>query len=285
MDETLANSWKQVEQVVRNALAEDLPFGDATTEAIIPPDLEGRATILAKGEGVLAGIEVAREAFLQIDPSIRFEALVQDGAKVQIKDVVAAIEGKVASILKAERTALNFLGRLSGIASDTARYVEAAKNSKARITDTRKTTPGIRILEKYAVRMGGGKSHRQHLGDRILIKDNHLAVLRALGLGLKEAVEKARQGSTLKVEVEVESVDEARQALEARADIIMLDNIAVEDMHKVVELSQGRALIEASGGITLDNVRAVAESGVDLISVGALTHSPKALDLSLELEL
>ena len=285
MDETLANSWKQVEQVVQNALDEDLPFGDATTEAIIPPDLEGRVTILAKGEGVLAGLEVAREVFLQVDPSLRFEALVQDGAKVQKKDVVAAIEGKVASILKAERTALNFLGRLSGIASETARYVEAARSSKARITDTRKTTPGIRLLEKYAVRMGGGKSHRQHLGDRILIKDNHLAALRALGLGLKEAVERARQGSTLKVEVEVESVDEARQALEAGADIIMLDNMAGEDMYQVVELSQGRALIEASGGITLDNVRAVAKSGVDLISVGALTHSPRALDLSLELEL
>jgi len=285
MDETLANSWKQVEQIVRNALAEDLPFGDATTDAVIPLDLEGRATILAKGEGVLAGIEVAREVFLQVDPSIRFEALVQDGAKVQKKDVVAAIEGKVASILKAERTALNFLGRLSGIASETARYVEAAKGSKARITDTRKTTPGIRLLEKYAVRMGGGKSHRLHLGDRILIKDNHLAALRALGLGLKEAVERARQGSTLKIEVEVESVDEALQTLEAGADIILLDNMAVEDMYQVVKLIQGRALIEASGGITLDNVRAVAESGVDLISVGALTHSPRALDLSLELEL
>ena len=285
MDETLASSWKQVEQVVRNALTEDLSFGDATTDAIISPDLEGRAAILAKDQGIVAGIDVAREVFLQVDPSIQFEALVQDGAEVQKKDVVAAIEGKVASILKAERTALNFLGRLSGIASETARYVEAARSSKARITDTRKTTPGIRLLEKYAVRMGGGKSHRQHLGDRILIKDNHLAALRALGLGLKEAVERARQGSTLKVEVEVESVDEARQALEAGADIIMLDNMAVEDMYQVVELSQGRALIEASGGITLDNVRAVAKSGVDLISVGALTHSPRALDLSLELEL
>jgi len=284
MDETLASSWKQAKQVVRNALAEDLSFGDATTEAIIPPDLEGRASILAKGEGVLAGVEVAKEVFLQVDPSIRFEALVQDGAKGREKDVVATIEGKVASILKAERTALNFLGRLSGIASETARYVEAARGSKARITDTRKTTPGIRLLEKYAVRVGGGKSHRQHLGDAILIKDNHLAALRAQGLGLKQAIERARQGSTLNIEVEVESVDEARQALEACADIIMLDNMAIEDMRKVVELSQGRALIEASGGITLENIRSVAESGVDLISVGALTHSARAMDLSLELE-
>jgi nicotinate-nucleotide pyrophosphorylase (carboxylating) len=285
MDESLSKFWKQVEQIVRNALDEDLSFGDATTDAVIPLDLEGRTTILAKGEGVLAGIEVAREVFLQVDPSIRFESLVQDGASVRKKDVVATVEGKMVSILKAERTALNFLGRLSGIASETARYVEAAKGSNARITDTRKTTPGIRLLEKHAVRMGGGKSHRQHLGEAILIKDNHLAALRTLGLELKEAVARARQGSTLKVEVEVESVDEARQALEAGADIIMLDNMAVEDMYKVVELSQSRALIEASGGITLDNVRAVAESGVDLISVGALTHSSKALDLSLDLEL
>jgi len=284
MDESLANSWQQVEQIVRNALAEDLSFGDVTTDAIIPPDLEGRALIVARTEGIVAGIDVAREVFLQVDPSLRFEAFVPDGGKVRKEDVVATIEGKVASILKAERTALNFLGRLSGIASETARYVEATGGTKARMTDTRKTTPGIRLLEKYAVRMGGGKSHRPHLGEAILIKDNHLAALRVLGLGLKEAIERACEGSALKVEVEVESVDEARQALEAGADIIMLDNMPVRDMRKVVELNQGRAVVEASGGITLDNVRSVAESGVDLISVGALTHSARALDLSIELE-
>jgi len=233
---------------------------------------------------VLAGVEVAKAVFLHVDPSLRVEVRIQDGAKVRKGDVVAIIQGRVASILKAERVALNFLTRLSGIASETARYVEATKGLKARITDTRKTTPGIRLLEKYAVRVGGGRSHRQHLGDGILIKDNHLAALRSLGLGLKEAIERARQSSTLKIEVEVESIDGARQALEAGADIIMLDNMAIEDMRQVVEIARGGALIEASGGITLDNVRSVAESGVDLISVGAITHSAKALDLSLELE-
>lgn len=284
MDETLAGSWKQVEQAIDRALAEDLSFGDVTTEALIPPEQKGRASIIARGEGVLAGVEVAKAVFLKVDPSMRFEASVEDGAKVRKKDVVAVIEGKVASILKGERVALNFLTRLSGIASETARYVEATKGLKVRITDTRKTTPGIRVLEKYAVRVGGGKSHRHHLGDGILIKDNHLAALRSLGVELKEAIEKARQRSTLKIEVEVEIVEQAQVALEAGADVIMLDNMAIEDMRRVIELAQGRALIEASGGITLDNVRQVAEVGVDLISVGALTHSARSLDLSLELE-
>ncbi len=284
MDEILASSWKQVEQAIERALAEDVAFGDVTTEALIPSEQQGRASIIARGEGVLAGVEVAKEVFLRVDPSIRFEALVQDGAKVRKRDVVAVIDGKAASILKGERVALNFLTRLSGIASETARYVEATKGLKAQITDTRKTTPGIRLLEKYAVRVGGGTSHRHHLGDGILIKDNHLAALRSLGVGLKEAIERARQRSTLKIEVEVESVEQARVALDAGADVIMLDNMAIEDMRQVVELAKGRAVLEASGGITLDNVRQVAESGVDLISVGALTHSAKALDLSLELE-
>jgi len=284
MDESLASSWKQVEHIIENALAEDVASGDVTTEALIPSDLEGRASILVKGDGVLAGVEVAKAVFVHVDPSLRAEVLIQDGAKVRKGDVVANIEGRVASILRAERVALNFLGRLSGIASETARYVEAIAGLKAWITDTRKTTPGIRFLEKYAVRAGGGRSHRQHLGDGILIKDNHLAALRSLGLGLKEAIERARRSSTLKIEVEVESIDGARQALEAGADIIMLDNMAIEDMRQVVEIARGGALIEASGGITLENVRQVAETGVDLISVGALTHSAKALDLSLELE-
>ena len=284
MDETLAGSWKQVEQAIDSALAEDLSFGDVTTEALIPPEQQGRASIIARGEGILAGVEVAKAVFLKVDSSMRFEASVQDGAKVRKKDVVAVIEGKVASILKGERVALNFLTRLSGIASETARYVGATKGLKVRITDTRKTTPGIRLLEKYAVRVGGGKSHRQHLGDGILIKDNHLAALRSLGVELKEAIERARQRSTLQIEVEVESVEQARIALEAGADVIMLDNMAIEDMRRVIELAQGRALIEASGGVTLDNVGQVAEVGVDLISVGALTHSARSLDLSLELE-
>ena len=284
MDEILASSWKQVEQIIDTALAEDLASGDITTQALIPPDLEGRASILGKRDGVLAGMEVARAVFQRVDPSLRVDVLVQDGAKMRAGDVVATIEGRIAGILKAERTALNFLCHLSGIATETARYVAAVKGLKAQITDTRKTTPGMRMLEKYAVRMGGGKSHRQHLGDWVLIKDNHLVALLSLGMGLKEAIERARQSSSLKVEVEVGSVDEAEQALDAGADIIMLDNMAVGEIKQVVELARGSALIEASGGITLANVRKVAEAGVDLISVGAITHSAKAMDLSLELE-
>jgi nicotinate-nucleotide pyrophosphorylase (carboxylating) len=257
-----------------------------TTEVLIPFALVGKASILVKRDGVLVGIDVAKEVFRQVDPSLHFKALVKDGAKVRKGDVVATVEGKVASILKAERTALNFLQHLSGIATETARYVDAVLGTKAIITDTRKTIPGLRLLEKYAVRAGGGRNHRLNLGDGVLIKDNHLAALRTSGVGLEEAVKKARKRAprAMKVEVEVESVKQAQEALSAGADIIMLDNMNVNDMRRVVKLVQGRALLEASGGITLDNVRSVAESGVDLISVGALTHSAKALDISLEVE-
>ena len=284
MDEILTSSWKEVEQVIENALAEDLASSDVTTNALIPPDLEGRASILVKEDGVLAGIEVTQAVFQHVDPALRVEVLIKDGTTIRKGDVVATIAGKVASILMAERTALNFLCHLSGIATGTARYVEAIKSLKAQITDTRKTTPGMRVLEKYAVRMGGGQSHRHHLGDWVLIKDNHLAALGSLGQGLKGAIEWARRGSTLKVEVEVGSVDEAEEAMSAGADIVMLDNMALGEIKKVVDLARGRALIEASGGITLENVRQVAGAGVDLISVGAITHSAEALDLSLELE-
>ncbi len=214
------------------------------------------------------------------------DILIKDGAEVKPGDVIARIEGKTSSMLKAERVALNFLQRLSGIASETARYVQAVKGLPVYITDTRKTTPGLRTLEKYAVRVGGGKNHRMHLADGILIKDNHIAVLRRRGLSIKEIVAKARQKASpeLKIEIEVKTPEEAIQAAEAGADIIMLDNMNLKDMRQAVRLVKGRALIEASGGITLESVRAVAETGVDLISIGALTHSPKALDISLELD-
>jgi len=280
-------SKEHVEQAVGSALAEDLASGDITTDSLVQSDLEGKASILVKRDGVLVGIDVAKEVFGQVDPSLHFKALVKDGAKVRKGDVVATVEGKVASILKAERTALNFLQHLSGIATETARYVDAVSGTKAIITDTRKTIPGLRLLEKYGVRAGGGRNHRLNLGDGVLIKDNHLVALRSSGVGLGEAVKQARKRAprAMKVEVEVESVKQAQEALAAGADIIMLDNMNVKDMRRVVKLVQGRALLEASGGITLDNVRSVAEAGVDLISVGALTHSAKALDISLEVEL
>ena len=251
----------------------------------MPPDLLGKASILVKARGILAGGEIAKRVFLRVDPSLRVEVLIKDGAKVKPGDIVAAISGKVVSILKAERTALNFLQRLSGIASQTAQYIAKARGLKVSITDTRKTTPSLRLLEKYAVSIGGGQNHRLHLGDGILIKDNHIAALRALGMSLKDIVTKAKQNARgLKVEVEVSTAQEALEAVEGGADIIMLDNMSPDEMRRVVSLIPGQVKIEASGGITLANVRAVAETGVNLISVGALTHSSKALDISLELE-
>jgi len=279
-------SEEQLNNIIDPALAEDVGHGDVTSEALIPPDLQGKASILVKGKGILAGGEVAKGVFLRVDPSLKVEVLIQDGAKVKPGDIIATISGKVISILKAERVVLNFLQRLSGIASQTAQYVAKTHRFTANITDTRKTTPGLRLLEKHAVRIGGGQNHRFHLGDGVLIKDNHLAVLRAQGMSLKDIIAKAKQNAPkdLKIEVEVGTVQEALEAAEAGADIIMLDNMSPDEMHRVVNLLPSEVKTEASGGITLANIRAVAMTGVDSISIGALTHSPKALDISLELE-
>ena len=276
----------QVKQLIAQAIAEDLGQGDVTTEALVPKTLQGRASITAKARGIIAGVEIAKQVFLKVDPELNLAIIIEDGTEVKPGDIVAKIEGMVASILKAERVALNLLQRLSGIASETNQYVRAVNGLPVQIIDTRKTTPGLRTLEKYAVRVGGGKNHRMHLGDDILIKDNHLAALRHQGLGIKEIVTRTRQKASpkLRIEVEVKTPQEAVEAVGAGADIIMLDNMSLKDMRQAVQLIKGRALIEASGGITLDKVRAVAETGVDLISIGALTHSVKALDISLELD-
>ena len=277
---------EEINGIITRALAEDLCPDDITSEILIPPNLEGKATVLIKESGIVAGIDIARKVFLKIDPSLQFNALIEDGTGVKPGDMIAAICGKVISILKAERVALNFLQRLSGIASQTAKYVAEISDLKVDIADTRKTTPGLRLLEKYAVRMGGGKNHRLNLSDGILIKDNHLAALRALGMNLKDIIARAKQNvpQGLKVEVEVTTTEEAMTAAEAGADIIMLDNMKPDEMKRVVNLLPGQVRIEASGGITLANVRQAAKAGVDFISIGALTHSPKALDISLELE-
>jgi len=279
-------SEEQVDNIIDLALAEDISHGDVTSETLMSPDLQGKASILVKAEGVLAGGEVAKRLFLRVDSSLKVDSLVKDGAKIKCGDIIATISGRVISILKAERTALNFLQRLSGIASQTAQYIAETQGTGVRITDTRKTTPGLRLLEKYAVRMGGGQNHRFHLGDGILIKDNHLAALHALGMSLKDIVAKAKQNTPqgLTVEVEVNTVEEALEAAAAGADIIMLDNMPPDEMRRVVSLIPGQVKTEASGGITLNNVRAAAMSGVNTISIGALTHSVKALDISLELE-
>jgi nicotinate-nucleotide pyrophosphorylase (carboxylating) len=279
--------WKRkAEELVDHALAEDWAWGDVTTQALIPPDAEGKGSFVAKSAGVVAGLEVAHLVFARVDPSLKFKAIIRDGDKLQRGTGIATVEGRVAGILRGERVALNFLQRLSGIATETSRYVEAVRGTGARIVDTRKTTPGLRFLEKYAVRAGGGQNHRVHLGDGILIKDNHLAALRARGLDLKAAIDLARKNAphTLKIEVEVTTVEEANEAVAAGADIIMLDNMSVEEMRRSVNSVGGRVMLEASGGVTLENVRSVAETGVDLISVGALTHSVKALDISLEMD-
>lgn len=275
----------QVEETIDRALEEDLGKGDVTTDALIPGGRQGRGLIIARKEGVLAGVNVAKEVFQRVDPELVVEVLLEDGARVKPGSEVARVSGSIASILKAERVALNFLQRLSGIATETSRYVEAVRGLPVRIMDTRKTTPGLRLLEKHAVKLGGGENHRMNLADGILIKDNHLAALRSQGLNVKDAVSKARRSvpQRVPIEVEVGTLGEALEAVEAGADIVMLDNMSLEDMRKAVTTIGGRALIEASGGITLDKVRAVAETGVDFISIGALTHSAKALDISLEL--
>jgi nicotinate-nucleotide pyrophosphorylase (carboxylating) len=279
-------SNEQIDSLIDLALAEDISHGDITSQGLIPPELQGKASILAKTEGITAGGEVAKRVFLRVDPSLKVELPIKDGTRVKPGDIIATIFGNVISILKAERVALNFLQRLSGIASHTAQFTAKTKGLKVKITDTRKTTPALRLLEKYAVQIGGGQNHRFHLGDGILIKDNHLAALRALGMNIKDIVAKAKQNAPqgVKVEIEASTIQEAFDAAEAGADIIMLDNMSPDEMRRVVNSVPGRVKIEASGGITLDNVRTVAMTGVDFISVGALTHSPKALDISLELE-
>lgn len=273
-------------KIIRRALAEDLAWGDVTTQAVLAPSWTGRGKLVVKESGVVAGLPVAGMVFREVDPTVTWQQLADDGSQVASGDAVATIEGALASILMAERTALNFLQRMSGIATATARYVAAVGDLPARILDTRKTAPGLRLLDKYAVRMGGGHNHRHNLGDGILIKDNHLAGLRAQGVSLAQAIARARERAPfgLKIEVEVETVEQAQEALDAGAELLLLDNMSPEEMSRAVALARGRALTEASGGITLENVRAVAETGVDLISVGALTHSVKALDISLELE-
>jgi len=274
----------QVEEIVVLALAEDIGQGDVTTQALIPEDQKGAASIMVKEQGVLAGIDVAKKVFHRVDPELKIDVLLEDGSRIKAGDIIATVEGKIASILKAERVVLNFLQRLSGIASETDRYVEEVKGLPVRVTDTRKTTPGLRLLEKHAVRVGGGENHRMNLGDAILIKDNHLVALRSQGLNLKDIVAKARQNISrrLRVEVETTTVQEAIEAADAGVDVVMLDNMNLENMRQAVKAIHGRVLIEASGGITLDRIRAVAETGVDFISVGALTHSVKALDISME---
>lgn len=271
-----------LDDLIRHALKEDIHTGDLTTQACVPELRPAIARLVAKEAFVLAGLQVAARVFGLLDAEVVFEPLATDGDRLQPGAVIARINGDAASLLQAERVALNLLQRMCGIASLTARYVETVAGTRARIVDTRKTTPGLRALEKYAVRVGGGINHRTGLYDGILIKENHIA---AAG-GISAAVSRARSyiPHTLKIEVETETVAQVQEALAAGADIIMLDNMDCATMRACVALINGEALVEASGGVNLQTVRAIAETGVDIISVGALTHSPKAADISMLLD-
>jgi nicotinate-nucleotide pyrophosphorylase (carboxylating) len=276
---------RALEDLVANALAEDIAWGDLTTEALVPTGLRAEADVLVKSPGVVAGLPVLAAVFTSVDPATKVELLASDGDRVQKGQIIARVSGEARSLLSAERVALNFLQRLSGIATAASIYVEAVAGTNAAIIDTRKTTPGLRSLEKWAVRMGGAQNHRRNLSDGVLVKDNHLVAIAASGRTLVEAIASARRRwpHTIKVEVEVDRLDQIPEALAAGAEIILLDNMPPPLLREAVDLIAGRAVTEASGGVTLESVRAVAEAGVDLISIGALTHSARSLDISLEL--
>lgn len=260
---------------VRAWLAEDLGEGDLTSDALVPEDATAEASILLKERGVVSGLEVARAVFAELDPNVRFDPMTADGE--QTEGEIARLEGRARALLGGERLALNLLGRLSGIATLTRRYVEAVAGTGVEILDTRKTTPGLRTLEKYAVRCGGGRNHRLALDDGILIKDNHLRVAGSIGAAVELA-----QATGAEVEVECDTLEQVEEALAAGADVILLDNMTPALLTRAVALTGGRAKLEASGGVTLENVRAIAETGVDFVSIGALTHSAQALDVSME---
>ncbi len=269
-----------IDNIVTAALKEDMPLGDITTDNLIDESSISRAKFIAKEEGVIAGLDVSMRVFKVLDPNITFIKKVEDGSCVKPGDVIAEVEGSSRAMLKAERTALNFLQRLSGIATKTYEFCRIVEGLPVKIVDTRKTTPGLRLLEKYAVKVGGGTNHRYSLSDGVMIKDNHI---KAAG-GIKNAIEKVRNNipHTIKIEVETETLDQVREAIEARADIIMLDNMSLETMREAVKLIDGKALVEASGNMDKDRLLEVAKTGVDIISIGKLTHSVSALDISLK---
>lgn len=270
-----------VDNLIKTALLEDINYVDITTDYLIPEDQENEAKFLAKADGVLCGIEVALRVFTLIQPDFQYEVFIHDGEKVKKGDIIAKIKGKTRTILKGERTALNLLQHMSGISSMTNRIVKIVEGTNASIADTRKTLPGMRPLQKYAVTVGGGKNHRFNLSDAAMLKDNHIDA----GGGITNAVTKLRTklGHMAKVELEVRTLDELREALSVDVDVIMLDNMDNDTMREAVKIADGKALLEASGGITEETIRGVAETGVDIISIGALTHSVKAFDISLKI--
>ncbi len=278
------NIYNQIDAVIINALKEDIGSGDVTTLSLIPEDNVSEAVFISKEDLVLAGLPFAERVFQLVDKSLKFKTLKREGSRVRAGSVAARIRGKTKSLLIAERTALNFLQRLSGIATLTSNYVKAVKGLMVKITDTRKTAPGLRFFDKYAVRTGGGNNHRCGLFDGVLIKDNHIAAAGGIGKAVKLARSKVHH--LLKVEVEVKNIPELKEALTAGADVIMLDNMSVGMIKKAVSIIHSKdpaVIIEASGNINLENVRRIAETGVDMVSIGALTHSAPAVDISLEI--
>jgi nicotinate-nucleotide pyrophosphorylase (carboxylating) len=275
-----------IDDIIRRALDEDAPWGDLTSEAFLPDVARATAALVAREPGVFSGADVFARVFELVDPATRVEVIVGDGQRFEGEAVLARVEGSARAVLRAERIALNLTQRMSGIATLTARYVEAVVGTRARVVDTRKTTPGLRVLERQAVRDGGGHNHRFSLSDAVLAKDNHLAVLAAAGVSIGDAIRAAREriGHTTHLEVEVDRVDQIEPVVAAGVDTIMLDNFTPDELREGVALVAGRALVEASGGVSLDTVAAIAATGVDVISVGALTHSPRALDLGLDVE-
>ncbi|ACK42034.1 MULTISPECIES: carboxylating nicotinate-nucleotide diphosphorylase [Dictyoglomus] len=273
--------YLHLRKIVEEALKEDIGFGDITTESTIPEDMISRAVIIAKEEGILAGLPVAEEVFKLLDSKIEFKEFKKDGDEIKKGDVILEIKGKTKTILMGERTALNFLQRLSGIATYTKKCVDVVKPYGVKILDTRKTTPTLRIFEKYAVKIGGGENHRFGLYDMVLIKDNHI---RAVG-SIKEAIERVRErvSHVYKIEVEVTNLEELKEALESKADIVLLDNMDYDTLKEAVSIAKGKVMIEVSGNISLEDLEKIARLGVNFISIGKLTHSYKSLDLSLEL--
>ncbi|HBH87626.1 MAG TPA: carboxylating nicotinate-nucleotide diphosphorylase [Syntrophaceae bacterium] len=271
-----------IHKLLQSALEEDVGTGDITTTAVLTGNEVGKAKAIAKADLVVAGIDIFRESFLFVDSGIRFTAVCEDGHRVEKGGILAEIYGNLGSILTAERVALNFLQRMCGIATLTRKYVDEIKGTRAKILDTRKTVPGLRCLDKYAVRIGGGRNHRFGLYDGVLIKDNHIAAAGSISQALAKA--RGRHPHTMRVEVEVKNLPEVEEALASGAEVIMLDNMTIADMRKAVETVRGKVPLEASGNVTLANVRKIAETGVDFISVGALTHSVQASDISLKIE-
>lgn len=277
---------KNITKVIASALREDVKNGDITTKATISKTKKAVGKFCVKADGIIAGLEIAKAVFKYVDSKIKFEINIEDGSKVKYGDVAAIVSGKAQSLLTAERTALNFLQRMSGIATSANFYSEKVKHTKAKVIDTRKTVPGLRSLDKLAVRLGGCVNHRIGLYDMFLIKDNHIEVAGSITKAVESCLKyNKKHEAKYKIEVETKNLKEVEEAITTKADIIMLDNFKIDEMKKAVELINGKYKVEASGGVNLDTVKAIAETGVDFISVGALTHSVKALDISLEITL